>query len=207
MAKITQVLEKVYTAVTEMPLGLSLYIVWGAYAAICISATALALFNKAFKKANKSPFLYFTNAFAAVTLGLLLTEKPLSFSVLCAVVFWCFGYLIYGLLLLLSRRKNKGNKKAVTTISYAKPHTMPQITEIPLRAQPAVKGNVRLEHASSVTEKLLLKELGRGDRQEVERIKTSLALLKTKQNLTPEDNERLNENFNTLLKLMAKYNV
>ena len=66
---------------------------------------------------------------------------------------------------------------------------------------------MRTEHALSVTEKLLAKDLGRGDRQETERIKASLGFMQAKGDLSPEDNERLNDNFNTLLKLMAKYNV
>ena len=41
--------------------------------------------------------------------------------------------------------------------------------------------------------------------QEAERIKSTLAFLKAKPDLTPADNDLLNEKFNTLLKLMAKY--
>ena len=73
-------------------------------------------------------------------------------------------------------------------------------------ARPA-KPSVRTEHALSVTEKLLSKGLGKGDRQETERIKSVLTFLKAKGELSPEDNERLSESFNSLLKLMAKYGL
>ena len=72
---------------------------------------------------------------------------------------------------------------------------------------PAAKNNVRLEHAASVTEKLLSKNLGKSDRQELEKLKNTLAVLRIKGTLSPAESEILNENFNTLLKLMAKYNV
>lgn len=72
---------------------------------------------------------------------------------------------------------------------------------------PAAKSNVRLEHALSITEKLLLKSLGRGDRQELEKMRYTLNMLQAKGNLTPQEGEILNENFNALLKLMARYNV
>ena len=58
-----------------------------------------------------------------------------------------------------------------------------------------------------LAQKLLEKELGRGDRQEAEKILSSLRFMQAKGELTPEDNESLNENFNALLKLMAKYSV
>ena len=66
---------------------------------------------------------------------------------------------------------------------------------------------VRLEHALSIADKLLLKNLGRGDRQELEKMKTALTVLKVKGVLSPEEGEALNEMFNALLKLMAKYDL
>ena len=72
---------------------------------------------------------------------------------------------------------------------------------------PAAKSTVRLEHAISVTDRLLQKNLGKGDRQELEKLKNTLAVLQMKGTLTPSDSDILNDNFNALLKLMAKYNV
>jgi len=71
----------------------------------------------------------------------------------------------------------------------------------------SAKTNVRLEHAVSVTEKLLGKNLGKTDRMELEKLKNTLSVLQLKGTLTPAESDMLNENFNMLLKLMAKYNV
>lgn len=72
---------------------------------------------------------------------------------------------------------------------------------------PAAKSSVRLEHAIAVTDKLLTKNLAKSDRQELEKLKNTLAVLKIKGTLNPTEADILNENFNALLKLMAKYNV
>ena len=58
-----------------------------------------------------------------------------------------------------------------------------------------------------VTDKLLSKNLSKSDRQELEKLKNTLAVLQIKGTLTPTEAEILNDNFNALLKLMAKYNV
>ena len=80
---------------------------------------------------------------------------------------------------------------------------MPQTEQTP----PAATSVVRLEHALSIADKLLLKNLGRGDRQELEKIKTALTVLKVKGILSAQEGEALNEMFNALLKLMAKYDL
>ena len=79
------------------------------------------------------------------------------------------------------------------------PQPQPQI--------PAAKNGVRLEHAVAVTDKLLTKNLAKADRLELEKLKNTLAVLKIKGTLNPTEADILNENFNALLKLMAKYNV
>ena len=59
----------------------------------------------------------------------------------------------------------------------------------------------------SVIDKLLLKNIGKGDRQELEKLKNTLTVLQMKGTLSPTESDILNDNFNALLKLMAKYNV
>ena len=59
----------------------------------------------------------------------------------------------------------------------------------------------------TVTDKLLTKNLSKPDRQDLEKLKNTLAVLQIKGSLTPIEAEILNDNFNALLKLMAKYNV
>ena len=72
---------------------------------------------------------------------------------------------------------------------------------------PAAKSTVRLDHAVTVTDNLLRKNLGKGDRQELEKLKNTLVVLQMKGTLTPAESDILNDNFNALLKLMAKYNI
>jgi hypothetical protein len=72
---------------------------------------------------------------------------------------------------------------------------------------PAATADVRLDHALSITDRLLAKTLTKGDRGEVEKIRSYLSVLSIKGTLSPEEGEALNESFNTLLKLMAKYNL
>lgn len=203
MSGVSELLSKVYQSLILLSLDTSLYIAWGAYGVVFVLALCFTLFNKGAKRADKRAFLSFTNAFTAVTLALMLTEKDIPFSLLSAALFWCVGYMLYGLLVLLSERSPaRQEPMAAVAVTSAMPKGNVFKPDVP----PA-KSNVRLDHALSVTEKLLGKELARSDRQEVERIKTTLSALVLKPGLTPEENDRLNENFNTLLKLMAKYNV
>lgn len=197
---ISQFFKDVYAAISALTLETALYICWGAFLFVFLLALVLTIFNAGVRAADKRPYLALVNIFAAVTFALALTESEPAFSVLLAAVFWCAGYLTYGLIVLLSRRKNERKRH----------YNMPEIPVPEMRSRPSVSpagANVRAEHALSVTEKLLAKDLGRGDRQETERIRASIGFIQAKGSLTPEDNERLNDNFNTLLKLMAKYNV
>ncbi|MCD8373372.1 MAG: hypothetical protein LUD27_08760, partial [Clostridia bacterium] len=199
---VSEVLLKAYQAVLSLPLDVALYIVWGIYAAIFLLALIVSRCSFDARRADKRPFLSFTNAFTAVTLALTLTEEDLSLSILTAVAFWCVGYILYGVLVLASRRQ--AEQRQIPSAAVAATSSPPESFT---PSAPPAKGNVRLEHAISVTDKLLLKELGRGDRQEAERIRANLSLLQLKAELTPDENQRLNDNFNTLLKLMAKYNL
>ena len=196
---LTDFFNNVYSLAASLTLEVSLYICWGAFAFVFLCTLLLTIFNSGVRAADKRPYFALVNAFAAVTFALALIKSELSFSVLLAATFWCFGYLTYGLIALISRRKRREER-------YVLPEVPPPAERFTPSYRPA-KPNVRTEHALSVTEKLLAKDLGRGDRQETERIKASLGFMQAKGDLSPEDNERLNDNFNTLLKLMAKYNV
>ncbi len=200
---ITQFLDALCEAVASLSTNTLLLIVWGAFAFIFLLALVLCFLTRGVRRADKRPFLALTNAFAAVTLAVLLTRKELSYSVLASALFWCVGYLLYGALVLASRRMERAER---VRAHLPLPSAPPPVQSFPPAVSPS-RANVRAEHAISVTEKLLAKNLGRGDRQEVERIKAALYVMQLKGSLSPEENERLNDNFNTLLKLMAKYGV
>ena len=195
----SELFESVYQKISSLSLSVLLYIVWGAFALIFLLALVLCLFNRGVRRADKRPFLCMVNAFAAVTFAVALSKKGVSFSVMLAVMFWCVGYIMYGAIVLAARRKLPSARRPLPDIA-------PPQNAFPPSVLPA-KTNVRTEHALSVTEKLLALELGRGDRQEVERVKSALSVMRLKGDLSPEENERLNENFSLLLKLMAKYNI
>lgn len=195
----TEIFEIAYDALSTLRAEVAILVCWGAFVLIFVAALVLVLASPAAKRASKRPFFALLNAFSAVTLAFALTRYAPSFSLLIASAFWCVGYLMYGLLVLLSRPRKK---KAVKFAAEVAPPADCFTAEV----RPA-KPSVRTEHALSVTEKLLSKGLGKGDRQEAERIKTALSFLKAKGELSPEDNERLNDNFNSLLKLMAKYGL
>ncbi len=201
--------DKIYSAVAKIPFDSLVWYVWGSYAAVFVLCLVFVLLSKKMKAVSKRPFLCLTNAYAGVNLALFLLKCELAQSVMITVLFWTVGYIFYGALCALSVTKSV--KRAAETGGTA-------VSELPVQAQPplpkavkqeipAAKNNVRLEHAASVTEKLLSKNLGKSDRQELEKLKNTLAVLRIKGTLSPAESEILNENFNTLLKLMAKYNV
>lgn len=163
------------------------------------------LFSKKIRYAEKRAFFHLLNAFTAVTLALFCTRYSATKAIAAAAIFWCAGYVLYGLLCAISRRPVKQTE----TVGRPLPVVMPQpeVKNMVPVAAPAAQSVVRLDHALSISDKLLLKTLGRGDRQELEKIKTALTVLKVKGELTPQDGEALNESFNALLKLMAKYDV
>ena len=209
--------DKIYSFVSKMPFNTLVAAVWGSYLGVFVLALLLCVFIKSLRACSKSPYLAFTNAFAGLTLALFTLEKELAEAVIVAVLFWVAGYITYGVLCALTPRKKE------ETVAYARPAepvyvTPPPVTpakptkaEVSLSsrtaAAPAAKNSVRLEHAIAVTDKLLAKNLSKADRQELEKLKNTLAVLQMKGTLSPSEADILNDNFNALLKLMAKYNV
>ena len=196
----------------SLPFDTLIYFVWGSYLAIFLVAFVATLASKKFKAASKKPFLSLTNAYAAVTLASFMLQCGFAQSVTATVIFWVVGYILYGALCALT--KSYANRKAKVAQVAASETPIPaqpmraMRTDMQAQAQiPAAKNGVRLEHAVAVTDKLLTKNLAKTDRQELEKLKNTLAVLKIKGSLNPTEADILNDNFNALLKLMAKYNV
>ena len=186
---------------------------FAAFGAVFLAALLGCMCSKKLRWSDKRAYLYVVNAFTAVTLAVFLTEFSIGQSVAVAAIFWLFGYYTYGLLCLFGVRKKQFKRveelpshQIVGAVSVKpanrQPAAVPQAQPVP-----ASQTAVRLEHAASIADKLLLKNLGRGDRQELEKIKTALTVLKVKGVLTANEGEALNEMFNALLKLMAKYDL
>lgn len=197
-----------------------LWLVWGSFAAIFILALTLCLSLPSVRVSCKKPYLCLVYAYTAVTLALFLTAYTMEEAAFIACIFWIAGYLSYGLLCAVSRKKRKGEVRAIPeqVAACAAPAQSVQIiqpvqqpappkTPKPANGTAIARNNVRLDHAIAVTNKLLQKNLGKTDRQELEKLKNTLEVMKVKGTLSPAEGEILNENFNTLLKLMAKYNV
>lgn len=198
-----KMIDKIYSSVSSLPFDVLVWIILGSFAAISALLIILCFAIPKIRAAEKRPYLCLVNAYTALVLAAFLIKEPFSESVLAAVIFWCFGYFLYGVLCFIS----KPQKKEDITPS--------QITLLPSRSTaaaprtdvPAAKSSVRLEHAISVTDRLLQKNLGKSDRQELEKLKSTLAVLQMKGELSPAESDILNDNFNALLKLMAKYNI
>lgn len=200
-----------YESLGKISFDVLMYIIFGSYAAIFLIAVIASIFFKKIRAASKRPYLLFTNCYAALTLAAFLTGEGLGQSVMAAALFWIIGYLTYGVLCLFNKKQSAAYvaKEAVVSGLPVQQVKQPEpVQNIPKAVnQSAPKTSVRLEHAVAVTEKLLTKNLSKTDRLELEKLKNTLAVLQIKGTLSPAEGEILNENFNALLKLMAKYNV
>ena len=211
--------EKITGLAAKISFDALIWLIWGSFIAIFILALTLCLCLPYVRSSSKRPYLCLLYAYTALTLAAFLTKNKFEHAAFNACIFWVAGYLGYGILCLASREKTKPRTMPEQVAACAVPvqtvQTAPPVPEAP-PAQPKVKpapagtvahNNVRLEHAIAVCNKLLDKNLGKTDRQELEKLKNTLEVLKIKGTMTPAEGEILNENFNTLLKLMAKYNV
>ena len=182
-----------------------------AFCVICLTSLLACIFSERVRSHDKRAFLYAVNALSAVTLAVFLIEFPLGQAVALTACFWLVGFAFYGVLNLFRAKKRRDR-----VTPQPQPQPLYAVQGVPINAvraqteaQPtsAVQTGVRLEHALAIADKLLLKNLSRGDRQELEKMKTSLTVLKVKGILSVQEGEALNETFNALLKLMAKYDL
>lgn len=181
-----------------------IWIIWGSFAGVFALIFILCFLTPKIRSAGKRPFLCLVNAYSAITLACFLTFEELVTSLVATVLFWLVAYVLYGALCLVTKKP----KEAGEIIPAATVTSMPVAVTRTVRGEtPTAKSSVRLEHAVSVTDKLLQKNLGKSDRQELEKLKNTLAVLQIKGTLSPTEADILNDNFNALLKLMAKYNV
>lgn len=181
-----------------------------AFGVVVLAALLGCIFSKRLRAHDKRAFMWVVNAFAAVTLAVFLTEFTLDKAIAAAVAVWLAGFVVYGVLKMFkTKNKDKVNSAQTPASNVSVMPSRPQKPAQPsqIAPQPAVNSVVRLEHALTIADKLLMKNLGRGDRQELEKIKTALTVLKVKGVLSAQEGEALNEMFNALLKLMAKYDL
>lgn len=206
MNGINSFFNRAYIALSELKPDLLMLVALCAYGGIFFVALVGCAASVRIRAADKRPFLSFTNAFTAIIFAVFMLQFELAPSALFAALFWCAGYVLYGLLCALTKKPKEVRAVSVQTVSAMQPYSPPPKENF-YADVPAAKTGVRLEHALSIADKLLLKNLGKGDRQELEKMKTTLTVMHVKGSLTPQEGEILNDNFNALLKLMAKYNL
>ena len=210
MKTVSQFFHQLLEQLSRVNFPLLLIIDLSAFGAIFLVALLGCLLSERVRSHGKRAFLYAVNALSAVTLAVFLTEFTLSQSVAATACFWLIGFILYGVLCLfkgkaqLQERPEAQPQKVYTVQSMPISSARAQTVQAPA---PAAQTGVRLEHALSIADKLLLKNLGRGDRQELEKMKTALTVLKVKGILSVQEGEALNDMFNALLKLMAKYDL
>ena len=203
--------ENFYNFFINLQTDTVIMIIWGAYLALYIAVFIANMCSAKIKRASKRPFLSLTNAFTALTLSAFLLRYELVPSLSVSILFWAVGYVLYGSLCAFTKK----SEKRVPAYAVQPSAVDTVIPQQPIRASkaepqahvPVAKNTVRLEHAVAVTDNLLTKNLAKSDRQELEKLKNTLAVLKIKGTLNPAEADILNDNFNALLKLMAKYNV
>ncbi|MCM1545913.1 MAG: hypothetical protein NC033_02645 [Clostridiales bacterium] len=178
-----------------------------AFGAVALAALLGCVFSKRWRAHDKRMFMWLVNAFTAVTLAVFLCEFTLAKSVAAAVAVWLAGYVVYGVLSLVKVKNKKNDSSQMPANVSVMPARPRQVQPAQASPQVAATSGVRLDHALSIADKLLMKNLGRGDRQELEKMKTALTVLKVKGVLSPQEGEALNDMFNALLKLMAKYDL
>ncbi len=204
MESITKFFDSVFAEFAKADFALLFLIDVCAFAFIFIVALFSCAFSPKVRSVKKRAFLYLVDLFTAITLTVFLCKYTLAQAVAAAAIFRCVGIVCYGVLLAFKPKERfipEAEGVGLKTIA-----SRPPIPEVQAPVS-AVQSGVRLDHATSIADKLLLKNLGRGDRQELEKIKTALTVLKVKGTLTAQEGENLNETFNTLLKLMAKYDL
>lgn len=202
---------KIYENFSDFIRGISfdtlVYMVWGSYLALFIIVFLSCALSRKIRECSRRPFLCLTNAYSGVNFAVFLINYDIGQAAFVTAVFWTCGYLLYGITCALKTPQKLERAAEPVQLIQALPDRQTAVQSQSYSQVPAAKNNVRLDHAMSITEKLLLKTLGKSDRQEVERMRSTFSMLQLKGVLSPAEGEILNDNFNALLKLMAKYNV
>lgn len=192
----------VYSWLASVEFGRLVTITLCVYGALMLVYVLACAFSRSLRAAGKRPVFHFVNAFTALFFAELLIGMEVQAALFFAVLFWLAGYLYYGAVCALTRKKPAPQPRTSGVVSALPEHSRPRPSA---QGVPAANGSVRLDHALSIADKLLLKQLSRADRQELEKIKTNLTVLQVKGDPSPQEGEVINAQFASLLKLMSKY--
>lgn len=198
---LTEFIKKFFNG---LPFEILLGIIWGAFAVIFVSSAIGGRFSKRVQNTARQLMRHVLNIFTALTLAAFSLRGDIPLAIFASALFWCIGYILCGVFHIKGKDKSNSGDVIVSELQIDRP--APKIKRN-IDINPLPQTGVKLEHALSVTERLLQKNLGKSDRQVAETLKNTLSVFKVKGALSPAEGEILNDNFNTLLKLMAKYNV
>lgn len=188
----------IYSSLASVQFGRLVVISLCAYGGCMLVFAVICALQPRLRASDKRPVFCFVNAFSALFFALLLIELTVAHALFYAVLFWLAGYLYYGALCAFTRPVPPRRQAA---------RSLPQTVRrrAAARSLPAANAPARLEHALAITDKLLAGQLSRADRQELERIKTSLTVLEVKGEHSHQESEVINSQFASLIKLMSKY--
>lgn len=202
MENITAFFDNVFAVLGSLGFNLLITVALSVFGGLAVLFALACYISPRLRASDKRPLMHFVNAFAVLFFALMLTGQKLERALFFSAVFWIAGYLYYGAVCALTRTALKGAPRAVNVVS-ALPESRPAVVR--KVEAPAAAGAVRLDHALSIADRLLLKQLSRADRQELEKIKTTLTVIQVKGQPSPQEGEIINSQFNALLKLMSKY--
>lgn len=210
MEIIPDFLEELLAQISALNFSLLTLVLFSAFAAVFLISLLFCAFSRRARACKKIPYYAAVKLFCALSLVIFLSKYSLSAAVALSALFWCVGALTYALLCLFKNKKEEGGNisqgAAFSSLPERRPVSRPPRKTYAFSTS-RVQGEVRLDHALSISDKLLLKNLTRSDRQELEKIKTALTVLRVKESLSQEEGAALNDMFNALLKLMAKYDM
>ena len=192
----------IFNSLAAIPFGTLVTIALSVFGGLLVLFAVICALSARLRAADKRPVFHFVNAFTAVFFALMLTGTEVAQAAFFAAVFWLAGYLYYGALCAFTRCPSPRASRPANSVSALPPHEASRAERASL---PAAESGVRLDHALSVADKLLLRQLSRADRQELEKIKTALTVIQVEGSPNPQECEIINNYFNALLKLMAKY--
>ena len=96
----SSIIEKIYSSVTSVSFDTLVWIILGSYLGVTALLFVLAFAVPKIRSAEKRPYLCLVNAYTAVVLAAFLSRQTLAQAALAAVIFWCLGYFLYGVLCL-----------------------------------------------------------------------------------------------------------
>lgn len=202
MKNVTNFFDGAFKSFKEADFALLFIVAVAAFAVLYAVFITFCALKRGLRKKAKRAYLCALKLFSLLIFCVFGVRYNFVEAAFAACAFFFAGICLYAPLCLFKETEPK-----FSAATFDKAETGAELFPLNDSQAPVALSAVRLDHAAAIADKLLLKTLGRADRQELEKIKTALTVLKVKGALSVQEGENLNEMFNTLLKLMAKYDL